>query len=283
MTLGLVDILKLAGFDATLPTRLVRHGDHRYRIDELRRDGWLEHYQSFQHKPEFHRAKQIVSFYGLPGTRAGFYGVYKVLGHQLCRGKEDPSCPLSKEWSRQSRFFYKLERDERFDDLRDRLIIDWGPGARRWVQKLDNKPLRELLEAGRKLPPFDDYLEFSLSYAHLKDLFSSETAHRDWKTALAAVAGVYLVLDEKSGDLYVGSASGVNGIWGRWREYAKSGHGNNQKLREVMKSAPTDYPKKFRFSVLQILPRSMARDEIVKRERMFKQKLGTRATGLNSN
>jgi hypothetical protein len=283
MKVGLIDILKIGGFDESLSTKLVRHQDHRY--PGLRQHDWLELYQSYQSKPRFHSAKQIVSFYGLPGTRAEFYGVYKVLGWRpASEGRTVASCKPSLRWNRESQFFYNLERDTRFDDLRDRLIIDWGAGALAWVQKLSNKAVLEILEPGRKLGPFSDYLEFNLTYAELKDLFSNEEAHRDWKTALSAVAGVYLVLAQGSGDLYVGSASGDEGIWGRWRDYAQSrdGDGGNEKLRALV-AEDNRCPGSFRFSVLQILPKSMARDEVLKREARYKDKLGSRATGLNLN
>lgn len=82
--IGLVDILKLAGFNPAIPTRLVRHQDHRYPVQELlRQDGWLELYQSYQSKPRFHGAKQIVSFYAMARRRAAFFGVYKVVGLPL--------------------------------------------------------------------------------------------------------------------------------------------------------------------------------------------------------
>ena len=80
--LGLLDILKLGGFDTAPPCKLVRHQDARYPVDEMRRHGWLELYQSYQAKPVFNNVEQIISFYGLPGTRACFYGVYRVLGHR---------------------------------------------------------------------------------------------------------------------------------------------------------------------------------------------------------
>jgi hypothetical protein len=283
VTLGLVDILKIAGFDATLSTKLVRHQDRRYPVQELRRHGWLELYQSYQGKPKFHGVQQIVSFYGLPGTRAGFYGVYRVLGcHAASEGRTLASCDWSHKWSLEAQFFYDLERDPQFDDLRDRLIIDWGPGALAWVQNLDNKPVLEILEPGRKLPPFVDYLEFSLTHAELKDLFENEEAHRDWRIPLSAVAGVYLILAQGSGDLYVGSAYGEGGIWGRWQKYAISGDGGNVRLGELIRS-DSAYPEQFRFSVLQILPKTMAPYEVLQRETLYKHKLGTRATGLNSN
>jgi hypothetical protein len=284
--LGVVDILKLAGFDPTLSTKLVRHQDRRYPVQELRRhDEWLELYQSYQGKPKFHGVKQIVSFYGLSGTRAGFYGVYRVLSQRQHEAKDVPileSCEWSKDWNRDAKFFYELERDPRFDEFRDRLIIDWGPGTLAWVQNLDNKPVLEILEPGRKLAPFADYLEFSLTHGELKDLFGNEEAHRDWRIPLSAVAGVYLVLAQRTGDLYVGSAYGESGIWGRWRNYAMSGDGGNVRLQELI-TRDSAYPEQFRFSVLQILPKTMAQKEVLEREKLYKRKLGTRATGLNSN
>jgi len=284
VTLGLIDILKVAGFDPTLRTKLVRHQDRRYPVQELRRRNWLELYQSYQSKPKFHGVEQVISLYGLSGTRAGFYGVYKVVGHRAAsEGSTLPGCDWSREWGAGGAgFFYDLQRDERFDDLRDRLIVDWGPGTLAWVQKLDNKPVLEIKEPGRKLPPFDDYLEFSLTYAQLRDLFTNEEAHRDWRIPLSAVAGVYLILAQASGDLYVGSAYGESGIWGRWRNYAISGDGGNVQLRALI-IGNSAYPEQFRFSVLQILPKTMAREEVLRRETLYKGKLGTRATGLNSN
>ena len=284
MPLGLIDILKVSGFDPTLRTKLLRHQDRRYDIRELRRHNWLEIYQGYQSKPRFHDAAQLVSFYGLAGTRAGFYGVYKVLEHiPASQGPFIEAYPKSRDWGAAGAgYFYNLARDERFDDLRDRLIIDWGPGTLAWVQKLDNKPVLEIKEPGRSLPPFEDYLEFSLTYAGLQDLFAKEEAHRDWRIPLSSVAGVYLVLAEDSGDLYIGSAYGESGIWGRWRNYASSGDGGNVKLTKLIQKNPA-YPERFRFSVLQILPRTMAREEVIKRETLYKDKLGSKAHGLNSN
>lgn len=282
MEIAAIDILKLAGFDAALPTKIVRHQDKRYPVQELRRNGWLELYQAYQHRPVFHDVKQIVSFYGLPGSRAGFYGVYKVVGHRPRReGPILAACEWSQRWNRGRGFFYDLKRDRRFDGFRDRLIIHWT-SALAWVQRrLDNKRVLEILESGRKLPPFSDYLEFSLTFAELKDLFDNEEAHRDWRTPLAAVAGVYLVLAQTSGKQYVGSAYGLGGIWGRWRNYAKSGHGGNIQLERLVREDPS-YPGQFCFSILQVLPKTMARERIIQRESLYKQKLGSRATGLNS-
>ena len=96
------------------------------------------------------------------------------------------------------------------------------------------------------------------------------------------MAGIYLILARTTGQLYVGSATGVEGIWGRWREYAKTRHGGNALLKQLIQ-ADSSYPKEFSFSILQILPRSMAREYVIEREGRFKAKLGSQAHGLNDN
>jgi hypothetical protein len=283
ITLGVVDVLKLYRFEPEKTrAKILRHKDKKFPVEELIRTGWYELYQAYQAEPRYDNCDAIVSFYGIEGSRACFYGVYRVL--ERLPAKKGPSpkeCPWVSDWRSGSDCFYRLERDQRFDALKDRLIISWDSPLS-WHQHLTNKPVLELLADGRKLPVFDDYLEFSLSYHQLKDLFHTKNAHRDWQSALEAVAGVYLVLAEKSGHQYVGSAYGAYGIWGRWEQYAKTGHGYNKKLIDLVESGK-GYPEKFRFSILQILPKSLTKDEVIRREVLYKDKLGSKATGLNSN
>jgi hypothetical protein len=125
-------------------------------------------------------------------------------------------------------------------------------------------------------------LEFSLTFSQLRDLFANEEAHREWRARLTAVAGIYLILAEPSGSLYVGSAAGEGGVWERWRQYATTGHGGNVALRELIERDPA-YPERFRFSLLHVLPKTMARSELLRRESLYKIKLGSRAQGLNLN
>ena len=199
--IGLVDILKLAGFDPTHPTKLVRHPASTVRSLGLQEQERFEIYQAYQREPRFDDVEQIVAFRGSSGTRAIFDGVYTVHGRR-------PASDGPASQSGTAQWFYDLRRDPRFDHLQHRLVIDWGDAARAWLQRLDNKPVWEILAPGRTLEPFADYLEFSLAYDELKALFANEDAHRDWKSPLSAVAGVYLVLAQTLGDQYVGSASG---------------------------------------------------------------------------
>jgi hypothetical protein len=44
-----------------------------------------------------------------------------------------------------------------------------------------------------------------------------------------------------------------------------------------------DYPDAFRFSILQVLPKTRTPRDVIEWERQYKIKLGSRAIGLNSN
>jgi hypothetical protein len=284
--LGLLDVLGLAGFEGDPGDRIVRHQHGRYPVAELLAGGLLETYQAYQSRPVFHRATHVITLYGLQtGTKARFFGVFRVEGWKdPKKTKSRTGHPWEAEWRGSTRYFYALTREPGFEHLEERVVVDWGPGALAWCQqfKKANKPIVEVTAPGRKLPQFADYLEFSLSHTDLMDLYREEDAHPEWRSRLSAVAGVYLILAEASGELYIGSATGAEGIWGRWRVYARTGHGNNDMLRRLVDSDKR-YPKAFRFSVLQIVPKSMTREDVISREARFKMKLGSRAHGLNLN
>ena len=100
---------------------------------------------------------------------------------------------------------------------------------------------------------------------------------------LSITKGIYLISDTKTGKLYVGSAYGENGIWGRWSNYVlTNGHGNNKTLKELLDIDAT-HGNHFQFSILMLLPRTITADEAIKKERLFKNKLGTNSFGLNNN
>jgi hypothetical protein len=262
----------------------VRHQHDEYPVSELLRNGWLDLYQRYQVRDVVKGCRQIVSLTGRTGTRAMFHGGSRVNGvRPATEGEVRADCPWSFEWHRTANHFYDLDRDGRFDEFQGRVVVNWGGATRSWVQRLSKtKPIIEIIAAGRKLPPFEDYLEFSLSFSQLRSLFENEDAHREWRSRLSAVGGIYLILAESTGDLYVGSATGADGIWGRWRQYAHTGHGGNVMLRQLVETNE-DYPDCFRFSVLQIVPKTMAREDVIRRETSYKSKLGSRAAGLNSN
>jgi len=89
--------------------------------------------------------------------------------------------------------------------------------------------------------------DIQLGFDEIKKLASDTYANATWVDALSAVNGIYLVLDNSDGRMYVGSAYGGNGIFGRWAKYAKTGHGGNKELKDLD-------PRELEFSILEIAP-----------------------------
>ncbi len=280
--LGILDLLVARGFDPKCRSKLVRHQDKRYHIATLIRDGWMDLYQAVQSRNVFGDCDYIVTFIGDGGTRAKLLGVYRVLASRASTPDDIPQDAPFADLHFDSAYFYELEHQEQYADLEGRVVIEWGAGALAWHQHMRNKPVIEIFPTGRALQPFSDYLDFSLTYAQLRDLASNPAAHRDWYSSLSAVAGIYLILAETTGDQYVGSAYGLDGIWGRWQQYAANGHGNNKLLREIIRDDAA-YPGAFRYSLLQVLPKTTSDSEVIRWETQYKNKLGSRATGLNAN
>ena len=280
--IGVLDLLSLCGYPANARAKLVRHQGGNYPPDDLLRRGWLEAYQCTQVRPIFDKVDYVISFVGSGGTLARFVGVFKVLGRRPGpQGVLPPGCPYV-EWLSPKHIYYDLERQPGYEDLEHRLVIEWGGGALAWHQRASNKPVIQILPPGQRTPLFRDYLEFTLTYSELRDLFAHSEANSEWRARLGAVAGVYLILATTTGHQYVGSAYGADGIWGRWAAYAASGHGGNVQLKALIASDGA-YPGAFSYSILQILSRSTARSEVLRWEARHKEKLGSGATGLNSN
>lgn len=281
--ISFLELLRARGFaPLSNQAKLIRHKGDNLNMEDLLRDGWFETYQSFQGKPVFEGCTHLISFVGEDSTLSRFVGVYSVAqsvpaSTQLL----PPGCPYQ-DWGASDRVYYPLTKCQGFEDLEHRVVIDWGKGALAWHQWLSDKAVMEVRAPGRALPPFRDFLRVHLSFSELANLVRQASAHRDWVSALSAVGGIYLVVDSISGAQYVGSATGSGGIWQRWCDYAQSGHGGNLRLQQLCAENP-ERAARFQFSVLETFSRSMGRDEAIRLEGFFKQKLGTRAFGLNAN
>lgn len=281
--LTLEHLLQPFGFDSSRRTKLVRHQEQGIDVAALLRAGQLEFYQTFQGRPVFANCDQIVSFLGGVGTQAIFVGVYEVLGVSGPRAIKLPGDFLYQHMDVSSVYVYNLARDKRFDTLLERLVIDWGAGTRSWVQKFrkGQKQVVEVLPNGY-VKEFPGFLDFILRFDELKTLIENPTANREWHRMLGSVAGVYLILDTTTGRQYVGSAYGEGGIIARWSQYARTGHGGNAQLRALLGERP-NARNNLQFSVLQTLSPSLTAREVIAYEQLHKEKLGTRAHGLNSN
>lgn len=248
--------------------KIVRHQDNRAEYRDLIKDrqGLLE-YQKEQANDVFGNCDYIISFRGLDRCHALFFGVFSV----------------GERAKRNGMFYYDLAPVPCFNDLIDRLVINWGDNARAWHQWYDrhDKEVMEILPRGY-IGNFPGLLNFVLDHDELKTLVSNPDANHEWRRHLSAVNGIYMILDTKAGQQYIGSANGNAGIWQRWCDYAVSGTGGNTELTALHKADP-DYARHFKYSVLQTLPSNITKVEIDKIEALYKEKFGTRAHGLNRN
>ena len=247
--------------------KLVRHKDDRveYR-DMLKNKDTLLKYQSEQPNDVFKDYDYILSFIGKERRRSILFGIYKVNGVKEKDGL----------------FCYDLKQVPELEHLNDRVVIDWGTAGRSWHQKYENtKEIVQVLEEGY-IGNFTNLLDFTLEFSELQRLIQNPDANRDWYHNLSSVNGIYLILDQKTGMQYIGSACGAKGIWGRWENYAKNGHGGNIELKALLKTEPR-YAQNFRYSILQTLPSNYTTKQVIAYEKLYKQKLGSRVHGLNGN
>ncbi|MDP3273669.1 MAG: GIY-YIG nuclease family protein [Deltaproteobacteria bacterium] len=281
--LYLSELLSQRGLRSFEKTKLVRHQDKRMDVRLLRRRGFFEWYQSTQSRDIFQRGRceRIVSFIGAEYGRAIFVGVYRVIKGHAVEVFTPPAGYPYIEFTRAGGFVYELVKEPGFEDLEDRLVIDWGDGRLAWHQWFKDKEVDEVLPHGFVMD-WPSYAEVVLPYADLKSILDSPTGNREWHRRLSAVAGVYCILDQQTGKFYIGSAYGKDGIWGRWKAYADTVHGGNVVLKKACKER-RDFKDHLQFSILQTLSGSTPREEVVALEAGFKAKLGSRAYGLNAN
>lgn len=260
------ELLYNRGLDRLAKIKLVRHKDKRldlYNMYRTDRNSFLD-YQNSQSKDVFRDVDYIVSFIGEEGVLARFIGVFRIIG------KEEIG----------NGFKYKMSDVSGYDDLKERVLIRWE-NAICWHQWIKNE--MEIVEIcpGLHYKRFTDYFDLILMYSELEEIICNQ--YNDWKAVLSSIKGIYLITDTNTGKLYVGSAYGENGIWGRWNDYiSTSGHGNNKILKELI-SNNLDYKLYLQFSILMILPKTVTSDEAILKERLFKRKLGSNSFGLNAN
>lgn len=280
--MNIVELLALRKLDTNAKIKLVRHQDKRYDVWELYRTGHLDTYQSYQGSLIF-ECEYIVVFIGLDNSRARFVGVYRVNGHKPAKEVPVPLSYPHPDMVKDDNVFYHLEPLSGFDDLKDRVVIDWGKSAlawHQWLRETEPKEVIEILPTGY-VKEFPGYLDFVITFDELVSIIRNPDANREWHRMLKEVAGVYLITDTKTGMQYVGSAYGENGILGRWNTYAKTPSGGNKMLEELLAKNGDGYARNFQYTILRTLPRTLTPKEVITYEGLYKKKLGSRAFGLN--
>ena len=233
--------------------------------------GEFDKWQSWQTKRNFER-NYVVALINLPEANKWlFAGSYQSRGAIQDR--------KSKEYR------YQLSELTSHSELNGRLVIDFSRTGRQSYLNAENwcnnLSVSEIYAERLSIAPFPGYRAVNLTWNELRLIV--DQALDTWRTALSNVAGVYLITDTSSGRLYVGSASGEGGLWQRWVNYADNGHGGNRELRHLVKEKPDEFPKTFRYSILEIADVHDSEANVLARESHWKNVLMSREHGLNAN
>jgi hypothetical protein len=258
--------------------RLLRHKDRRADRGRTPYELWRDNrpqfdlYQSSQmiQSESRLRGDYWASFLGTPADETLFVGLYRVGNKRLLA--EDTLKPHMEGVDEAgSCHVYDLTLEEHLNDLIGRLLIDWGPGDRSWIQRADqqDKRITELSKEFKE-PEFPGFLNF------IKPLSELDKLPISWVTTLRNSEGVYLLTCPRTKEQYVGSATGEGGFWGRFQNYVRTGHGGNVALKSRDSS---DY----QLSILELAGTAATPVDILKMECRWKEKLQSGEMGLNRN
>lgn len=191
--------------------------------------------------------------------------------------------------------FYDHEPLKEYESLFGRTIVKFHKNGQYVIIKAENAmdkfEVAEILpEALDQIDSFPGYKNVSVSYSGLKHKLDKS---KEWQTALKCRKGVYVISDHQTGKLYVGSAYGENGIYGRWKTYVESGFDKDEKenrkypnkgLQEIVKSEGMGYVQKnFHYAILETFTDDVADEYIIQRESYWKNVLLSRKFGYNAN
>lgn len=220
----------------------------------------------------------LINFYPESDTWL-FGGIWEVKGFNK-EGAEEA------KKKKNGSFLYDIALSDKYKDLIGRLKITYSY-KERTVRVCMEKyfpefELKEILASPYSEKSFPGYKNLHVDFSKIKRII--EKSQSEWESALQ-IKGIYLLTDKSSGKRYVGQASGQEGIWQRWSDYVKDGHGGNVALKRLVQNKGRDHvDKNFTFTLLEIVESNFEKD-IDARETYWKNVLMTRNPdfGYNEN
>ena len=182
---------------------------------------------------------------------------------------------------------YEAEEIKKYEKYFGRLVVKYHNTSRTmgrtFESVMDELEVLEILNDQFTGNDFPGYENVRLSYQQLKTVIDRQLP--GWTAALQNQKAVYLITDNKTGKLYVGSATAQYGmLLQRWSNYVSDGHGGNEGLKAVVQEHGFDYVKEnFQYSILENYNARMDDNYILKRESWWKETLRSREFGYNKN
>lgn len=235
-------------------------------------NGRFKEWQEYQTRRNF-QCDSVLALIHVQSDKWLFAGAWQVLGVEA-RADE-----------RESWFQYSTAELSGLEHLVGRVVVEFARSFRasylHAADYIDQLLVAEILPARMSMDDFPGYSAVLLSFDQLQHVVSNDLP--TWRAALSSVSGIYLINDTSCGRLYVGSACGVDGVWGRWSCYVATLHGGNVELRELLEEKGPDHVKHFQFAILEICDIREPQDAVLERESHWKKALHSRIVGYNSN
>lgn len=239
---------------------VVAHADGTSGIHADSTDDEILEYTSAQDVGRFPKtpADHWLVFLPESGSRARFWAVIRNHGEVSNNGT--------------IRTFH-LERTDLLREYVGRLVIGWAAPLAWYVHgaTASTYPVHELADA--TAPRFPGFENLELDYPVLQAVIR-DRRYEAWRSALASVAGIYVITDLRDGRNYVGKADGAENVLQRWSAYASNGHGGNVELQGLD-------PTSFRFSLLRVFDPTTPQPVINRAESHYKRALDSVRHGLN--
>ena len=228
------------------------------------------------------RSKYLASFIGNKPSKALFVGLYTIGVCEELTRQQGNQLPMVVELDRLGETFrvpkegydpvfkFDLGLSDVMSEWKGRLVVSWPPPAISWCRRpKGNMPIVAIHETSVLAAARPTWHEVGLTCEEVLVLPSR------WQAALEEWRGVYYIFDTANGKGYVGSATGSENIYGRWKTYATNGHGGNVLLKGRDKN-------NYKFSILQLVSQDTLPKEVIRLEESWKVRLHTyEPYGLN--
>lgn len=289
------DLLKKSDIPAE-NVLVLRHRPHEPELRKIlpwlasERPEIFNAYQQTQSKPLENAMTKITdygylaSFIGHTPGKAVFVGLYKIKNFYSLSYEDFWKIPEHIEMKsygmqgfqsdnlNSTTTKFDLEKIDFYPEWSGKLIINWNSERSWWRRAHRNQLFIDCIHEESILTEhLPSWQSINLNWQQLKILPAS------WRMALSHWRGIYYIFDTTDSKGYVGSAYGEENIFGRWINYATTGHGNNKLLKKRE-------PSNFHFSILERVSPDLSTSEITNLERSWKQRLNTLSPyGLNDN
>lgn len=265
--INLTDFLRASGVDVDMDSYKV----HLATGNPLEAffKGKFKEWQEYQTRRNF-PCKMVISLIEIRKNKWLFAGAYKIIGVKKVSDKH---------------INYSTELLAGQDKLIGRIVVNHKRTGRSSYLKGKKDggdfEVSEILPSRLTIKDFPGHNSVQISHEQLKTIIGQGV--QTWHGALSNVKGVYLITDNSCGKQYVGSATGDSGIWQRWSDYAKDGHGGNKELRALLKEKGSGHKKNLQYAILEIADTHSTDDQIRSRETYWKTVLRSKEYGYNSN